>query len=326
MQPTLSQPLRPSLVLVTRVAVSAARQRNPALRFLLPALRAAQRISPAAAAVLLERLLFRAPSSRVSARGREFLARGNRFETIVDGRRVVGWTWGQGPNTYLMHGWGSSAGRLYPMAEALIASGRRLVMFDAPGHGASGRGLSSVPEFARALRAVVEREGPPDAVVAHSLGAAATALATAWGLTARRFVFLAPAANPAEWGRSIGAMLQLDKAVMRRVRERSERRLRTNWDDFDARRHARHMTAPLLVIHDRQDDTVPFSQGADIARFWPGANLVETSGLGHRDIVNDPLVVSRVLDFVAEGSAESEPAGEAGAWLEQELFNRDQRW
>lgn len=326
MHKALSQPIRPSLILVTRVALSAARKRNPALRLILPALRIAQSISPAAAAALTERLFFRAPSGRLSRRGREFLATGNRFEVTVDGRRVVGWTWGQGPTTYLVHGWGGRAGRLYPMAEALIADGRRLVMFDAPGHGASGRGLSSVPEFARALNAVVERQGSPDVVIAHSLGAAATALAAAWGLRAPRFVFLAPAANPAEWARSLGAMLRLDKGVMQRLRRRSERRLRFNWDDHDARQHARRMTAPLLVIHDHHDETVPFSHGADIARSWPGARLIATSGLGHSDMLHDPFVISRVLDFVGQGSVAGERGALAGARLERELFNRDERW
>ena len=300
---TLSQPIKPSLLLVTRVALTTARKRNPALRIILPALRATQRLSPAAAAALAERLFFRAPSGPVSRQGREFLARGNRFELAVNGRRVVGWTWGEGPTTYLVHGWGGCAARLYPLAEALIASGRRLVMFDAPGHGESGRGLSSMPEFARSLRAVVERQGTPDLVVAHSLGAAATALAASLGLSARRFVFLAPAANPAEWGRSLGKMLQLDKGVMQRLRLRSERRLQFNWDDHDARVHARRMTAPLLVIHDHEDQTVPFSHGADIARSWPGATLIGTRGLGHSDMVGDPFVISKVLAFAAEKSA-----------------------
>lgn len=319
-QTTLTRAVKPSLMIVTRVAVLAARKRNPLLRLILPALKAAQKIAPTAVAALMERLLFRAPSSRLNFEGRAFLARGNRFEFTVDGRRVVGWTWGQGPTTYLVHGWGSRAGRLYPLGEALIASGRRLVMFDAPGHGASGRGLTSMPEFARALQAVVEREGTPDAVVAHSMGGAATALAASWGLDARRFVLLAPAANPSEWARSIGAVLELNRDVMQRLRERSERRLRISWKELDARVHARRMTAPLLVIHDHRDETVPFSHGADIARMWPGATLVGTSGLGHRDLLHDPLVISRVLDFVTKGW----PEGGVGSkdQLERQVFTR----
>jgi len=307
-QTTMSRVIKPSLMIVTRVAVQSAQKQSPSVRLLLSILKATQRVSPSAAAALMERLLFRAPSGRLPAEGRAFLDRGKRFELSVEGRRVVGWTWGEGPTTYLVHGWGSRAGRLYRLGEALIASGRKLVMFDAPGHGASGRGLTSMPEFARALQSVVEREGKPDAVVAHSMGGAATALAASWGLDARRFVLLAPAANPAEWARSIGSVLELDYEVMRRVRERSERRLRLNWRDLDARVHAQRMTAPLMVIHDHQDETVPFSHGADIARMWPGAVLVGTSGLGHRDILNDPRVITRVLDFLATGPREGSVA------------------
>lgn len=281
-----------------------------ALRLIAPALRATQAVSPHAAAAIAERLFFRAPSAKVSARGREFLDRGERFERMVDGRRVVGWTWGAGPTAYLVHGWGGSSGRLYSLGEALIQSGRRLVMFDAPGHGASGGGLSSMPEFARSLQSVVDTSGEPDVVVAHSLGAAATALAASWGLTARRFVFIAPAANPAEWALAFGNMLRLTPEVMRRLRSRSERRLRFNWDDLDARVHARRMSAPLLVIHDRGDDTVPFSNGTEIANSWPGAKLEETSGLGHRDILRDPRVISHVLRFITDGR--THPTATAG--------------
>jgi pimeloyl-ACP methyl ester carboxylesterase len=275
--------------------------REGVLRLVAPVLRAIQLISPGTAAAAAERLFFRVPPARVSLRGQEFLARGERFDLLVDGRRVVGWSWGTGATTYLVHGWGGSSGRIYPLGEALIESGRRLVMFDAPGHGASGSGLSSMPEFARALMVAVDHAGSPDTVVAHSMGASATALATAWGLEARRFVFVAPAANPADWAVAFGKMLGLSPGVMQRLRSRSEHRIRFNWDDLDTRVYARRMASPLLVIHDRGDPTVPFTNGKEIARSWPGAQLIETSGLGHSDILRDPAVIAHVLGFLADG-------------------------
>ena len=275
--------------------------RNAALRFVSPAIRATQALSPKIAAAMAERLFFRVPPAKVSARGREFLARGQRFEQVVDRRRIVGWTWGSGPTVYVVHGWGGSSGRLYPLAEAVIDSGRRLVMFDAPGHGASAGGLSSMPEFARALRSVIATVGEPDSVIAHSLGAAATTLAASWGLTARRFVFVAPAANPAEWALAFGRLLRLSPDVMSRLRARSELRIRFNWDDLDARVYARKMNAPLLVLHDRGDETVPLSNGAEISSAWPGARLVETSGLGHSDILRDRAVIAQILGFIGDG-------------------------
>ena len=282
--------------------------RSRALRLLKPAMRLTQIVSPSAAAALAERLFFHIPPTKVSPRGQQFLARGERFDLVVEGRRVVGWTWGEGPTTYLVHGWGGSSGRIYPMAEAVLESGRRLVMFDAPGHGASGSGLSSMPEFARALQAVVRHAGEPESVVAHSMGASAAMLAASWGLSSNRFVFVAPAANPADWVAPFGSMLGLSQGVMERLRSRSERRLRISWDELDTRVYARRMALPLLVIHDRDDPTVPFANGRDIAGAWPGARLIETSGLGHSDILRDPGVIDHVLGFLAAGRTHGEPA------------------
>ena len=55
----------------------------------------------------------------------------------------------------------------------------------------------------------------------------------------------------------------------------------------------------------------------------PGAELVPTSGLGHRDLLNDPAVIGRVLAFLAAGAVPI-ASGTVTA-LEQELFNRETR-
>lgn len=303
---------------------------SPVPGFLRPAMRTLQAISSPAAAFLAERLFFRAPRNPVTVRGREFLATGRRFELRVDGRKVVGWSWGEGNPVYLVHGWGGPAARLHTLAQPIVDAGHPLVLFDAPGHGQSGKGMSSMPEFARALEAVVARHGPAHAIVAHSLGAAATALALVHGVVAHRVVFLAPPANPAEWASSFAAAVGLKDDVMRQLRSRSERRLRFKWDDLDICVHARTMATPLLVIHDRSDETVPWANGAAIANAWPGARLVETGGLGHRGLLRDPGVISKVLEFIAaEGDLDEatiSPAVGAAAQLEYELFHPATRW
>jgi pimeloyl-ACP methyl ester carboxylesterase len=158
------------------------------MRSLRWASRALQAVAPAVAVGVAERLFFTPPRPRASAALHNFLGTGRCFELRVEHRRVVGWRWGEGPLVYLVHGWGSRGGRLEAFVRPLLEAGFGVVTFDAPGHGASGRGMSSMPEFARAIHAVVEREGTAHAVIAHSLGAAATALAVSWGLTAERLV------------------------------------------------------------------------------------------------------------------------------------------
>ena len=51
------------------------------------------------------------------------------------------------------------------------------------------------------------------------------------------------------------------------------------------------------------DPEVPFQSGAAIAAAWPGARLVETSGLGHNRVLRDPDSIARVVDFLARDGA-----------------------
>lgn len=279
---------------------------------------------PAGAAWLTERLFFTAPRRKASPAARAFLARGERFTLRVDGRRVVAWRWGDpdAPAVYLSHGWGSRGARLAAFSAPLLASGYRVVTYDAPGHGASGWGMSSMPEFARTLAAVVARESrgtKPRAVIAHSFGCAGTALALSWGLAVDRLVFLAPAANPPAWVQPFVRALNLQPQVIDRVRARSERRIRARWDELDVCEIASRLSQhpPLLIVHDKGDDTVLWDDGAAIARVWPDAELVTTEGLGHRGVTHNSAVVRKVMEFVA-GATESQQ-------LEYELFYREER-
>ncbi|HEY7683279.1 MAG TPA: alpha/beta fold hydrolase [Gemmatimonadales bacterium] len=286
---------------------------------------AIQTVAPGLAAWLGERLFFTPHKRALSAEARRLLLSGRRFSLQVEGRRVKGWRWGQGPVVYLVHGWGGHSGRLSAFVPPLVEAGFSVVTFDAPGHGVSGRGMSSMPEFARALRAVAAAYGAPQAIIAHSLGAAATGLAVHWGLRPRRLVLLAPPANPATYVEPFTEALGLTKEVAERLRTRSERRLRFRWSDLDVRRMAPAEPVPMLVVHDREDETVPFSEGAAVADTWDG-RLHETTGLGHGGILHDPAVVSEVTSFVTEAAEpEAWPAND-GARLEWALFNRDERW
>lgn len=263
---------------------------------------AVQAVSTTLAARLAERWFFTPPRSGLAQEIAALLRTARRFSFEVEARPVVGWEWGAGnagPVIYLVHGWGSRGGRLGAFTAPLLDRGYRVVTFDAPGHGASGRGSSSMLHFARALGAVAERFGPAHAVIAHSLGASATILASSWGLPASRYALLAPASNPAAFAEAFARVLGAREDVMLLLRANSERRLRFKWSDLDLCRVVMGHTAPALVVHDQGDDVVPFTEGAAIAASWPEARLFPTTGLGHRGLVREPGVVAEVVRFVS---------------------------
>jgi pimeloyl-ACP methyl ester carboxylesterase len=298
-------------------------------------LRILQPISPAAAAWLADRLFFTAPRRGLSAGARAFLASGRRFTLRVDGRRVVGWRWGESdsaaPIVYLSHGWASRGARLAAFAQPLLTAGYQVVTYDAPGHGASDWGMSSMPEFARTLLAVIAHTGnrrPAHAVIAHSMGCSGTALALSWGLEAERLVFLAPAADPPAWATAFSRALDLRPEVMERLRARSQRRLRVRWEDLNVTDIARGLShrPPLFIVHDTEDETVGWADGSAIAAAWPEASLLTTTGLGHRGVTQDAHVVSQVLEFVTAGTRlDSKPRDSESRRLEYELFYREER-
>jgi hypothetical protein len=185
----------------------------------------------------------------------------------VPGGSVVGWSFGDGPPVYLLHGWGGSAAQLGAFVEPLAGAGFRVVAFDAPSHGASppgpsGRRSSTIVEFAAALRAVA-------------------AVALRDGLAADRAVLVAPFVDVLPYTHGFPRRFGFGERVRARMVRRFERRFGVPMSYFEVTGMGRQMAPPpVLVVHDRDDRETAWSGGRDLSRAWPGARLLTTSGLG----------------------------------------------
>lgn len=291
---------------------AAAEKRAEALRKKLRPVRAALTVLGAVAPPLAARAalaLFRTPPRHVPwDREAEILAAGHAFTLDAKGDVVRAWRWGEGEPVLLVHGWGSTGGRLGSLVEPLVASGWSVFAFDAPGHGAARPRRSSLPQFMFAIeaayKAAVGRDGGELAgIVAHSLGGPATVLALDRDVRARRVVMIAPSSDPAGYTRQFAKLVGIGDGVRQRMENRIERVFGVRWSDFDVLAAARRRSGPALVIHDAEDSEVPWSNGEAIARAWPGAELVTTRGLGHTRIVHDPGVVARAVEFLGSTTA-----------------------
>jgi pimeloyl-ACP methyl ester carboxylesterase len=275
-----------------------------------------ERVAPAVGATWAERLWFTVPPA--GGRRDRLAPPGRHFAVQVHGRTVAGEVWEEGPGerpvVYLVHGWGGWGGQLDAFAAPLAEAGHRVVAFDALGHGGSdpgpsGPGRSNVLELADSLTAVVAAHGPAAAVVAHSLGATATAYAMRGGLAVGRAVFVAPMADPLPYTRTFAARLGFGERIRTRMVDRIERRVGMPLSAFGVPDLARTIaTPPLLLVHDRQDAETGWADSDAIARAWPGARLVTTTGLGHRRILSDRAVVAEVAGFLNSPLARSGPA------------------
>jgi pimeloyl-ACP methyl ester carboxylesterase len=259
-------------------------------------------VAPGVAARWAETIFCRPPRPDPRPSEEAFLATGTRLTVRSDGHDLAVWLWGEGPVVLLTHGWGGRAGRFSALAEALIASGFRVVLFDAPAHGASVGQLASLPQFSRALRDVGSRFPSIHGVVGHSLGGAAVSLALYQGLKAERAVLLAPPADIYLFSRAFADHLRIPSRARSLMQRNLEYRLQISWEELHIPTLARNLSTPALVVHDLSDPEVPYQHSVEIAEAWPGAELVTTSGLGHRTILRDREVVRRTVEFLRGGA------------------------
>jgi pimeloyl-ACP methyl ester carboxylesterase len=258
-------------------------------------------IAPEVAARWAETIFCRPPRHQPRPSEEAFLASGTRSSVRSDGQDLAVWTWGRGPIILLAHGWGGRAGRFSALAGSLMMHGFRVVLFDAPAHGASMGRQASLPQFARALRDVGDTVGSIHGFIGHSLGGAAVSLAMHRGLSARRAVLLAPPADVFLFSNAFAEHLCIPMQARSVMRQNLESRLQISWEELHIPTLARRMTAPALIVHDLQDADVPYAHGEEIARAWPGAELFTTTGLGHRAMLRDGEVVRRTVGFLRDG-------------------------
>ena len=216
-----------------------------------------------------------------------------------------GYSWGAGEKTvYLMHGWEGNLGRMRGFIEPLTSARFRVVAFDAPGHGRSGKQLTTLKDVSSASADVAAHFGPPHAIIAHSLGAAATAftLKEKGVPVPTALVFLSPMKSLREHVDIFNLAAELPPHLADALTAQVELYTKLSVAETDFGRNVTSLSAKGLLVHDEGDDIVPFAPTQRVAASWRSAALYATHGLGHRGVLYDAAVVERVTHFVANAA------------------------
>jgi pimeloyl-ACP methyl ester carboxylesterase len=251
--------------------------------------------------------LFTAPPP-YAGRGSESLDA--REERVLSGKHSLA-LWHAGPSNapavLLVHGWGGRGIQMGSFVAPLLASGCRVVWFDHPGHGASGRGPSSLPDFVRAVQTIAGTHGPFAAAVGHSLGAAALGIAMRGGLQLRRVAFVSPPASITEHVHKFARILGITPSIREAMRHVVERRYGMRFADIDSIDELTRLHLAALFVHDNDDTEVPLDNALRLSARMPNARLIKTYGLGHNRILRDRAVIRAIVDFI-RGDADQLPA------------------
>ncbi|HEX6255622.1 MAG TPA: alpha/beta fold hydrolase [Euzebyales bacterium] len=232
------------------------------------------------------------------------------WTTTHDGTILRGYEGGHGPTVVLLHGWAGRAADWRYLAGDLIAAGWRVVAPDLPAHGATDGATTDIFALGRAAASVLRRE-QPDVVVTHSLGFPLTLRALEEGAQVpATVVALAPGRRASDALDEFASRARLGDRLTGALRRANQERYGADvFEVLDVDRVVPQLTARGLVIHDSKDADVPLEHGRHIAADWPDAELIITTGLGHRRILRDDHVRGVVVAALTDDLARAVQAG-----------------
>lgn len=207
---------------------------------------------------------------------------------------------GSGKRILLLHGWESNTHRWRFLLKYLVKENYHIYAFDAPAHGLSSGKFLEGELYAKTINLILERY-QPEIVIGHSLG----------GMSLLYGLYLQPAPSvrkvitlgaPSDF---IHFMTAYQKIVgfNRRVWDATEtlffNRFGYSFSGFSTAAFSKELNQKALMIHDKEDLQVHYSESEKVHGNWKGSELIITEGYGHS--LQSSEVFDAVVGFIDKG-------------------------
>ena len=258
-------------------------------------------LAPAMAVRFVKKHVFRPADYQTSPEEKRILDTGSPFQIEIHGKTIQGWKWGDGPSILFVHGWNGRGVQFHRFFDLIIQVGYSVVTFDAPAHGESSGHTSSYFEWTDTIRAILNSHHfEIVAMVGHSLGGSAVINALSKEQISMPTALIAPVFRLKEILFRTFTFYGIPEVVYRHAIAEYERRFGYTMQDDNPHRLLPTLDTDILVIHDRQDQAIPFQDSRDMAMNWPNIHIKQTEGLGHRRILTDHDVVTAVVGYLID--------------------------
>lgn len=233
----------------------------------------------------------------------EFLKTAEQKSRSFHNFTIQTYEWGQSNPTriLLIHGWEGQAGNFTDLVPKLLEKDFHVIAFDAPSHGFSSKGSTSLFEFSD-LVGELARSYQCTYLISHSFGGVATTfgLYKNQDLAIKRYALLTTPDSFAERIDSVAAMVGITDKVKHLLIERLER----EYPDLGVRTIAVSNLVPsiqvekALIIHDKNDQVIPIHQSQNVCNNWDTCSFKMIEGTGHFRILRTDWVLDEVVNFV----------------------------
>lgn len=225
---------------------------------------------------------------------------------MAAGKKIQCYRWGDFSKYVLVvHGWAGRATQFRRFIKPLNIAGYSVLGFDGPAHGKSDGRTTNIREFEEVLKAIFEKQGVPEAIIAHSFGGGAVIFAAANGLNVKKLINIA---SPSIGDEIIDTYLraingnQKTKAYFKKYVQTTYGK---SFDEYTASYCIKEIKQPLelMLVHDDGDRDVSMNHPLAVLKAYPMAKLLRTTGLGHTRILKDNEVIRQIVTFIDRPSS-----------------------
>lgn len=220
-------------------------------------------------------------------------------ETLVfEEHKFQAYSWsGNEHKILLVHGWESNASRWEKFLPYLKASGSTIFAIDAPAHGLSGGKEFNVPRYADFIEVAVKKF-QPHAIVGHSIGGAACVYFQYKYQNPKleKMVLLGAPSDLEILIHNYARLLSLNNRMVRLLEAYYVKTFHFTLKEFSGKRFAEKLQLQGIIVHDRDDTVVAFTEGEKIASSWKNARFISTQGLGHS--MHDDALYKEIITFL----------------------------
>jgi pimeloyl-ACP methyl ester carboxylesterase len=198
----------------------------------------------------------------------------------------------------LVHGWSGRGTQLVKIADRMLELGYSTISFDAPAHGKSPGNSTLMLEFIESILALEKLHGPFEYAIGHSLGSMSILNAIKNGLDVKKAVLIGSGDSVNDILLDFVSKLGLKPTIAIKMRESFEKDFDDSMESYSSYVAAKNIKTPILLIHDKNDDDVPYTASENIHENLENSSIFLTKKLGHRKILGDEKVINQIEKFL----------------------------
>ena len=229
----------------------------------------------------------------------DFLGTAFREELEYNGLPVMTYRWlGNGKTVLLAHGWESNSARWQPLIEALKKQGYNIIALDAPAHGRSGSKRFNAILYSEFIQRVSDKFNP-DIIIGHSVGGMASAFYQGQipPTQTKKLVLLGAPSEFTDVLNRYFKMMSYNNRTSTSFLNLIKEKFNAEASYFSTAKSLKNNPSQGLIIHDENDNIIPYSDALILNSNYKESKLITTQGLGHS--LNDESIHKYIYEFLA---------------------------